>query len=323
MACRILLTMFQLLGSMMHLRLDAATCARMTLRRVLREVVVPRAWRQPGVAGAVGVGSMVEGVLGRMLASLLDTGGRAALMRLDAAGSGCALLRRVPRSRGGAWRAVRRGCWRSAAAAGAAQGGEVAAAAVPRRRTRRGRRSAGAAQARAEAWAERQEVRRWVATCEEMAAAIAREEGGAGEPAAGGGAAPVAAAAEGAADVEAAAGVVAFVAPASAPAAASEGEAACGEEAEEGTDDGSTASSGERAALGRAEAVDVAAEWAEVERARARRGAHGVWVWLGGIAIWLLLEWPRAGTRSLRRDDAAGFRSTTSARTAFGRPSRA
>ena len=36
--------MFQLLGSMMHLRLDAATCTRMTLRRVLREVVVPRAW---------------------------------------------------------------------------------------------------------------------------------------------------------------------------------------------------------------------------------------------------------------------------------------
>ena len=44
---------------------------------------------------------------------------------------------------------------------------------------------------------------------------------------------------------------------------------------------------------------------------------------MGGIAIWLLLEWPRAGTRPLRRDDAAGFRSTTSARSAFGRPSRA
>ena len=44
---------------------------------------------------------------------------------------------------------------------------------------------------------------------------------------------------------------------------------------------------------------------------------------MGGIAIWLLLEWPRAGTRPLRRDDAARFRGTHSARTAFGRPSRA
>ena len=60
-----------------------------------------------------------------------------------------------------------------------------------------------------------------------------------------------------------------------------------------------------------------------LRRAPTIRGAHGVWVWLGGIAIWLLLEWPLAGTRPLRRDDAARFRGTHSARTAFGRPSRA
>ena len=58
---------------------------------------------------------------------------------------------------------------------------------------------------------------------------------------------------------------VAFV-----PATADEAEEVAGEDEEAGTDDGSIASSGERGALRRAGAVDVAAEWAEVEQERAR-----------------------------------------------------
>ena len=70
---------------MMHLRLKAAACAGWVLRRVPRQEVVPLARRRPLVADAVGVEPLLAGVLARVGASLLNIGGRAALLRLEAA----------------------------------------------------------------------------------------------------------------------------------------------------------------------------------------------------------------------------------------------
>ena len=91
-----------------------------------------------------------------------------------------------------------------------------------------------------------------------------------------------------AAPTAAAAGAACGIVPLSAravafvPATADEAEELAGEDEEAGTDDGSIASSGERAALRRAGAVDVAAEWAEVERARARVRMEAPWAALRG-----------------------------------------
>ena len=81
--------MFLMLAcSMVLLRLKAAACMQLELRRVLRFQVVPRTGRRPVVAGVVGVRAKVEGVLARWLATLPNTGGLADLLRLDAARMG-------------------------------------------------------------------------------------------------------------------------------------------------------------------------------------------------------------------------------------------
>ena len=86
------------------LRLEAAECTAWMLRRVPRFVLVPRVLRRPLVAGAVGVGAMVEGVLAHLVASMLSIGGRMVLSRLDAATLRGVVLRRMPHRRGEPWR---------------------------------------------------------------------------------------------------------------------------------------------------------------------------------------------------------------------------
>ena len=71
-----------LLFGMMLLRLEAATCEEMLLRRVLRDGAAWQAHRGPPMADVAGAVPLLEGVLVRSLASVLTIGGRVAFLRV-------------------------------------------------------------------------------------------------------------------------------------------------------------------------------------------------------------------------------------------------